>query len=242
MYSLMSEISQVISEPITLFLNSYEHSPLIVAILLGLVGAVAPCQLTGNMSAITFYGNRTIQKDRYWVEIIFFILGKVVVFSFIGLFAWLFGQSFETKMTEYFPIFRKVIGPLMILTGLVLLGVLKLRVLNHLSAHIPMVLREGKFGSFLLGVSFSLAFCPTMFVLFFVWLMPTVISTSYGLVLPAIFGVATSIPLIILFILIEAFDTKSLIMKKSKKIGGVIQKAAGSILVIIGILDMITYW
>lgn len=242
MYSLMSEISQIISEPITLFLNSYEHSPLIVAILLGLVGAVAPCQLTGNMSAITFYGNRTIQKDRYWGEIIFFILGKVVVFSFIGLFAWLFGQSFETKMTEYFPIFRKVIGPLMILTGLVLLGVLKFRILNRLSAHIPMVLREGKFGSFLLGVSFSLAFCPTMFVLFFVWLMPTVISTSYGLVLPAIFGVATSIPLIILFILIEAFDTKSLIMKKSNKIGRVIQKAAGIILVIIGILDTITYW
>lgn len=242
MYSLMSEISQIISEPITLFLNSYEHSPLIVAILLGLVGAVAPCQLTGNMSAITFYGNRTIQKDRYWGEIILFILGKVVVFSFIGLFAWLFGQSFETKMTEYFPIFRKVIGPLMILTGLVLLGVLKFRVLNRLSAHIPMVLREGKFGSFLLGVSFSLAFCPTMFVLFFVWLMPTVISTSYGLVLPAIFGVATSIPLIILFILIEVFDTKSLIMKKSNKIGRVIQKAAGIILVIIGILDTITYW
>lgn len=242
MYSLMSEISQIISEPITLFLNSYEHSPLIVAILLGLVGAVAPCQLTGNMSAITFYGNRTIQKDKYWGEIIFFILGKVVVFSFIGLFAWLFGQSFETKMTEYFPIFRKVIGPLMILTGLVLLGVLKFRVLNRLSAHIPMVLREGKFGSFLLGVSFSLAFCPTMFVLFFVWLMPTVISTSYGLVLPAIFGVATSIPLIILFILIEVFDTKSLIMKKSNKIGRVIQKVAGIILVIIGILDTITYW
>ncbi|MEK4229154.1 urease accessory protein UreH domain-containing protein [Solibacillus sp. FSL H8-0538] len=242
MYSLMSEISQIFSEPITLFLNSYEHSPLIVAILLGLVGAVAPCQLTGNMSAITFYGNRTIQKDRYLGEIIYFILGKVVVFSFIGLLAWLFGQSFETRMTEYFPIFRKIIGPLMILTGFVLLGILKLRFLNRVTAHIPMVLKEGKFGSFMLGVSFSLAFCPTMFVLFFIWLMPTVVSTSYGFVLPAIFGIATSIPLILLFGLIWFFDAKRFIMKKSMKIGRAVQKIAGVILIIIGVFDTITYW
>jgi len=61
MYSLMSKISQTISEPVSLFLRSFEHSPIVVALLLGLIGAVAPCQLTGNMSAITFYGNRTVQ-------------------------------------------------------------------------------------------------------------------------------------------------------------------------------------
>ncbi|MEK3997132.1 sulfite exporter TauE/SafE family protein [Psychrobacillus sp. FSL W7-1493] len=242
MYSLMSRFSQTISEPVTVFLRSYEHSPIVVALLLGLIGAVAPCQLTGNMSAITFYGNRTVQMKNNWGEILSFIAGKIIVFSLIGLLAWIFGQSFETKMTEYFPLFRKVIGPLLVITGLVLLGIFKLRFLNRLTMYIPMALKEGKPGSFMLGASFSLAFCPTMFVLFFVWLMPTVVSTSYGFLLPAVFGIATSIPLILLFVLIWLFDAKKIIMKRSMKMGRLIQRIAGGVLVVIGLFDTITYW
>lgn len=242
MYTILSELSITITEPISTFLNSYEHSGVMVAILLGLIGAFAPCQLTGNISAITLYGNRTIQMDHSWDEIISFIVGKVVVYSSIGIFAWVLGQSFETKITEYFPIFRKIIGLLLIATGLVLLGIIKLKLLNKVSLHIPQCLKKGKIGSFFLGASFALAFCPTMFVLFFVWLMPTVASTSYGLVLPAIFGVATSIPLIIILGLIWFFDVKGFIMKKSIKVGKTIQKIAGVLLIIIGIFDSITYW
>lgn len=242
MYSLMSEFSRIVSGPITVFLNSYEHSPLIIALLLGLIGAVAPCQLTGNMSAITFYGNRTIQMTTYWGDVLFFMFGKVVVFSLIGLCAWLFGQAFETTMTTYFPIFRKVIGPMMLLTGLVLIGIFKFKWLNQLSAHIPLVLKEGKFGSFMMGACFAIAFCPTMFVLFFVWLMPTVVTTSYGLILPAIFGMATSVPLILILALIQWFDTKRFIMKTSMKMGRAIQIVAGFILIIIGVMDTMTYW
>ncbi|NLY80838.1 MAG: sulfite exporter TauE/SafE family protein [Lysinibacillus sp.] len=242
MYSLLSDIGSIFTEPVTLYLNSYEHSAIVVAILLGVIGAFAPCQLTGNISAITLYGSRTIRMDNNWGEIISFILGKVVVYSFIGLFAWIFGQTFQTKMTEYFPIFRKAMGPLMIVTGLVLLGILKFKFLNKFNFDIPTRLKEGKIGSFLLGSSFAIAFCPTMFVLFFVWLMPTVISSSYGLVLPAIFGIATSIPLIIILVLIWIFNVKGYIMKKSVKIGRTIQQFAGIILIIVGIFDMITYW
>lgn len=242
MYSVLSEISQVFSSPITVFLKSYEHSPLIIAILLGCIGAFAPCQITGNISAITFYGNRTIKKEAIWTEVASFIFGKVVIFSLIGWFAWLFGQSFESEMTKYFPIFRKSIGPLLIITGFVLLGIVKLKFVNRVTLHMPVIMSEGKFGSFLLGVSFSLAFCPTMFVLFFVWLMPTVSSSSYGFILPAMFGIATSIPLLIIFALIELFDAKRLIMKKSKNVSNVVQKVTGAILIIIGFFDMITYW
>jgi len=242
MYSFLSQISQTISKPIALYLNSFQHSPMVMALLLGLIGAFAPCQLTGNISAITLYGNRSIQIDKSLGEILAFIGGKVVVYSSLGLLAWLFGQSFEAKLTEYFPIIRQVIGPLLIFTGLVLLGMMKLKFLKKLTTFFPTNIAAGKCGSFLLGASFAIAFCPTMFVLFFVWLMPTVASTSYGIVLPVIFGIATSIPLIILLGLIWYFDLKGLIMKKSMKIGRAIQKTAGVVIIIIGILDLITYW
>ncbi|WP_042472253.1 cytochrome c biogenesis CcdA family protein [Bacillus ndiopicus] len=242
MYSFLSQIGQVISEPLSSFFSSYNHSPIVAALLLGLIGAAAPCQLTGNISAITLYGNRTIQKDASSGVIAAFIMGKIVVYSAIGLFAWLFGQTFETALTAYFPLFRKSIGPLLILTGLVLIGVLKLKFLNRLTSYMPSKLIKGKLGSFLLGASFAIAFCPTMFVIFFVWLMPIVASTSYGIVLPAIFGSATSIPLIIVLWFIWYFDVKGLVMKKSMKIGKVIQQVAGALLIIIGFLDTLTYW
>lgn len=242
MYNLLSKISNFFSEPISTFLNSYEHSPLIIAILLGLIGAFAPCQLTGNISAITFYGYRTIRSENVWKELASFILGKVFVFSLIGWFAWIFGQVFEREMTNYFPIFRKIIGPLLIMTGLMLLGVFKFTFIDRLTTKIPLVMKEGKLGSFLLGASFSIAFCPTMFVLFFIWLMPTVVTTSYGFVLPAVFGLATSIPLLVIFALIEAFDAKGLILKRSKGIGAVVHRLSGVLLVTIGFFDTLTYW
>ena len=78
MYSILSTISQLISEPLTQFVQGYEHSALMIAFLLGLIGAFAPCQLTGNMSAITFYGNRTLQRAVIGKKLCF-IVGKVVV-------------------------------------------------------------------------------------------------------------------------------------------------------------------
>lgn len=242
MYTALAEISRVISSPISSFLHGYEHSPMIVALLLGLIGALAPCQLTGNMSAITLYGSRVIHIKDNWQEVMFFIVGKIIVFSGIGLCAWMFGQAFETEVTSYFQLFRKAMGPLMIVTGLVLAGVLKLHILNKMIARIPFVLREGRVGSLLLGASFALAFCPTMFVLFFVWLMPVVMSTSYGLLLPGIFGIATSLPLILVIVLIWYFDAHRLIMKKSKQIGKLVQTIAGIVLLVIGVLDTVTYW
>lgn len=238
----MSKISQTITEPVTILIHSFEQYPIVVALLLGLIGAVAPCQLTGNMSAITLYGNRTIQMKDDMGEIISFITGKVAVFSSLGLLVWFFGETFETTLTDYFPLFRKVIGPLIIISGLVLIGIIKLEFLQKLTMRIPLRLRNGKLGSFLLGASFSLAFCPTMFVLFFLWLMPMVVTTSYGFVLPAVFGMATSLPLIVLFFLIWFFDAKRLIMRRSMKTGRIIQRLAGAILIIIGTADTITFW
>lgn len=97
-------------------------------------------------------------------------------------------------------------------------------------------------GSFLLGVSFSLGFCPTMFVLFFVTLMPVVLSASYGVVLPSLFALGTSVPLFIAIFLIWYFGAGGAVMKKGRKLGWYMQKGSGVILIMLGVLDTITYW
>lgn len=242
MYSLLSSISQFLSDPFIVLLNQTKQLPLLAALLLGIIGALAPCQLTGNISAITYYGNKSLQTQKQWIEACFFILGKVAAFSGLGLAVWLIGKEFQTSITSFFAVFRKLMGPFIILLGLFLLGIFKLNFLNRLFSLIPIQTRRGVWGSFLMGVSFSVAFCPTMFVLFFLTLMPLVLATSYGAVLPTIFAIGTSLPLIIFIFIIGYLGYNGSLMKKSRKIGMTVQKLAGLFLIIMGILDTITYW
>jgi cytochrome c-type biogenesis protein len=242
MYEILSSISRALSSPIVVLMNETKNVPLIAALLLGLIGALAPCQLTGNISAITYYGNNSLQTTKQWMEAFFFILGKVVVFSCLGLAVWLIGQEFQTSITSFFAVFRKFIGPFIFLLGLFLLGVFKLTWINRISALIPSSNKGGLWGSFLMGISFSIAFCPTMFVLFFLTLMPIVLSSSYGAVLPTIFAIGTSLPLIIFMLIIWLLGVDGSLMKKSRRFGSSVQVIAGILLLLVGILDTVTYW
>jgi cytochrome c biogenesis protein CcdA len=242
MYSLLSLISQFLSSPFVIMLNETKQLPLLAAFFLGLIGALAPCQLTGNISAITYYGNKSLQTKKQWLDACFFILGKVVAFSCLGFAVWIIGREFQSALTSFFALFRKLLGPFIILLGLFLFGIIKLNLLNRLSTLLPKFTMGGIWGSFLLGMSFSMAFCPTMFVLFFLTLMPMVLATSYGAILPTIFAIGTSLPLIVFLVILWFLGFEGSLMKKSRKIGMVVQKAAGIFLMIMGILDTITYW
>lgn len=241
MYQEISKISQFLSEPFMSLYNGTE-APIVVAFVLGLIGALAPCQLTGNISAITLYGNRSLQSSRYWGDVIFFILGKIVVFSGLGLLVWLAGRNFEENIIIIFPFFRKVIGPFLIFLGLFLIGVIKLNIINKITSKMPLKLRSGKTGSFLMGASFSIAFCPTMFVIFFVTLMPVVLTSSYGMILPTVFGIGTSIPVLVVIGVISFLGLSGSLLKRSKTVGLWVQRIAGATLIFLGILDTITYW
>jgi cytochrome c-type biogenesis protein len=242
MYQIFTEISNFLSSPFFTLVNQTEQIPILASFLLGLVGALAPCQLTGNIGAITYYGNRSLQTKSQWIEIVFFILGKITVFSLLGMAVWLVGQGFQEILPSFFSWFRKLMGPLFILIGLTLIGIFALNWVNRLSSLLPQWKGSGKTGSFLMGVSFSIAFCPTMFSLFFFTLMPIVLSSSYGAVLPSVFAIGTSIPLIIFAGIISYIGLEGSLMKKSRKLGAAVQKAAGYILIIVGIFDTITYW
>ncbi|KIY22659.1 MULTISPECIES: urease accessory protein UreH domain-containing protein [Mesobacillus] len=242
MYQLFTEISNFLSGPFFTLVNQTEQIPLLASFLLGLVGALAPCQLTGNLGAITYYGNRSLQTKSQWIEIVFFILGKILVFTLLGLTVWLVGHSFQQILPGFFSWFRKLIGPLFIVIGLSLIGLFAFNWVNRLTSVLPQWTGKGKTGSFLMGVSFSIAFCPTMFSLFFFTLMPIVLSTSYGAILPSVFAVGTSIPLIVFAAIISYVGLNGTLMKKSRNLGSVVQKLAGYILIIVGVFDTVTYW
>ncbi|WP_042458321.1 urease accessory protein UreH domain-containing protein [Neobacillus dielmonensis] len=242
MYNLLSQISHFLSNPLVNIVNSLETWPVLFAFILGLVGALAPCQLTGNISAITLYGNHAIQKKIDWKDVFSFTIGKIAAFSLLGLLVWLVGKEIEQNLILYFPWLRKVMGPVLILVGIYMTGLIKLKGTLTLFKQSVDHREKHRFGSFMLGFSFSLAFCPTMFILFFVTLMPVTLSTTYGFVLPSVFALGTALPLLIIILLIWYLGGSGVLLKKGRRFGSHIQRIAGAFMLILGIFDTLTYW
>lgn len=242
MYEFFSTISNFFSQPLINIGLSTKEIPILSAFILGLVGALAPCQFTGNLGAITLYGSRSMQKNTAWKEVIFFTLGKIAVFSGFGLLVWIFGSEIKTSLTVYFPWIRRIIGPMFIMIGLFLLGFFKFGKTISLAIFFERFHKEGRLGAFFMGVSFSLGFCPTMFVLFFITLMPMAISVNYGMILPPFFAIGTSLPLIIAVFLVWYLGLGGRLMRNGRRLGDIVQKIAGMIMLVIGVFDTVTYW
>lgn len=243
MYEFFWKISNFFSEPlINVGLNT-QSIPLLSAFILGVVGAVVPCQFAANLGAMTVYGNQSVQRGLAWRRVLFFTLGKIVVFSGLGFLVWLIGTEVRFSFITYFPWMRKIVGPLFIVIGLFMIGIIKFTK-NITFGSIPeRFQKKGNLGAFLMGVSFTLGFCPTMFSLFFIVLMPMATAVSYGAVLPVIFAFGTTLPLFMIISIIWYFDLGGvMIRKKGRKLGLVVQRLAGVFLIFIGLIDTVTYW
>ncbi|MEN8643978.1 urease accessory protein UreH domain-containing protein [Bacillus cereus group sp. BceL062] len=242
MFSTISEWSYQLMSPLMDVANATKSIPLLFAFLLGIVGTLAPCQLTGNISAITIYGNQSLQKRNIWKHILLFILGKIIAFTTLGLLVWFLGKEIQQILTLYFPWLRKLIGPLLIIMGVILSGIIKGR--NFFSTIFPItsIRKQNEVSSFFLGFFFSLAFCPTMFVLFFGTLIPLSLTSNYGYLFPTFFSIGTVLPVVVLLSIISYLGLNGTLLKKSRKIGKNIQRIAGVLLVLIGLYDTDLYW
>ena len=88
-----------------------------------------------------------------------------------------------------------LIGPVLVLIGSFMLFGHRLDLPKFgFSGRGGQVGRRGGWGAFLLGVLFSLAFCPTSGVFYFGMLIPMSAAETGGYLLPAVFAVATGLP------------------------------------------------
>lgn len=117
MYEIFSQISNLLSQPFLNIGRSTEGIPILSAFVLGIVGALAPCQFTGNLGAITIYVNKSVQLKLAWMEVLYFILGKIVVFSGLGILVWMIGSEVKDTLIVLFPWMRKLVGLCSFLLG-----------------------------------------------------------------------------------------------------------------------------
>lgn len=243
-YTFISQFSGWIGE--WFGVASYQTTfPLLAALLLGITGALAPCQLSANLAAITYFGQRSIRKE-VDVEVYLYIAGKVVVYTLLGALIYLFGEAVSQNSIPIFVWAKKLSGPLFLLAGLYMLGLWTTRfsLFSSFSQKLEQLSRRlgRKKGAFILGIALSLGFCPTMAWLFFGLLTPLVFGSSYGMVFPAVFGIGTAFPLLVFVLLIPMSSDKGKGIRTSMHFGRRVQRIAGIIFILIGANDIALYW
>lgn len=220
--------------------------PLLAALLFGLLGTTAPCQLSTNAAALAYVGQRGADPDHIGRATAGYLLGKLAVYGVLGTLALLLGAGAASASIPLISAVRQALGPLMLLLALVLLGLLRPNFLvgeglsGWLQDRVP---RSALPGGLTLGVAFGLAFCPTLFLLFFGLTVPLALSSPYGILYPLLFALGTTVPLLTLAGLLalggragngdlRAFATADRF----------IRPAAAVLLLLAGFNDTFVYW
>jgi len=170
----------------------------LTAIILGLMTAISPCPLATNISAIGFISRDITNSRRVFMNGLVYTLGRTL--SYTGLAVILYFGASKMNVAMLFQGWgEKVLGPLLIVIGLFMLDVLKIKFpgFSKLTEKIGENGKGSFWSSLLLGMVFALAFCPYSGVLYFAMLIPMTVASPSGLFLPVLFAISTSLPVII---------------------------------------------
>ena len=180
--------------------NLYSNSttPVWSALILGLMTAISPCPLATNITAMGFISKDLENRNRVFYNGIIYTLGRAVSYTLLAFILYLGADQF--KISSVFQQYgEKFLGPLLIIIGLLMLGIIKLNFLRlgTFTSRFQNKKKHNYWDVFSIGFLFAMAFCPYSGVLYFGMLIPMTIQSSSGLILPMVFAIATGIPVII---------------------------------------------
>jgi len=245
-YAAASNFGAVVVTPLNA-LRLQAGTSLLVPLLLGLMAVTAPCQLSTGAAALAFV-TRDPGAGHAHSRATAFLLARVLMYSGMGLVAVLFFAGRLGAPGEGLLLIRRLIGPLMVLSGLVLLGVLRpvfqgegngTRALNRLARA-----RGGVLGAFMLGVAFSLSFCPTLFFFFFGLTVPMSVTAPLGVLYPALFALGMTVPLLAVSTLFsgQTPEQARTATRRTVRLNRALIPLAGTVFLLAGLFDTFVYW
>ncbi len=175
----------------------------ITALWLGLLTSISPCPLATNVAAMSFISRRLDKPRLVVLTGLIYTLGRMATYVSLGtiLVAGLLSAPHLSHALQSWM--AKLIGPLLILVGMVLLGLLTIP-----AAGLPFCERlrtraesGGLLGAGVLGLLFALSFCPVSAALFFGSLVPLAVRLGSRVVLPSVYGVGTGLPVFLFAVL-----------------------------------------
>ena len=178
--------------------------PILTAFLIGILTSISPCPLATNITAIAYISKDIKTPKNTLLNGLYYTLGRGISYTLLATLIYFGLSSFQIA-----GIFQgwgeKVLGPVLIIIGLVMFGVIKINLggknekIEKLKEYLA---TKGYLGSLFLGMLFALAFCPYSGVLFFGMLIPLILGSREALLLAPLFALGTGLPVIIFSFLI----------------------------------------
>ncbi len=220
--------------------------PLLAAFFIGLMTALSPCPLATNITAIAYISKKIDNGKKTIITGVFYTLGRMFTYVLLASLIVYIGLNVQTISLFLQKYGERILGPLLIFIGLVMLNIIKLPSLksgNKINKIKEKLSEKGYLGAFLLGVLFALAFCPFSAVLFFGMLIPLALSFSDGIIIPSIFALATGLPVIIFaFILTFSVSKVGKIMGKVQTFEKYIRYFISIVFLIVGVYYTWKIW
>ena len=217
--------------------------PLLAALALGLLTAIAPCPLATNITATAFIAKTINSRKKVLLSGLLYTLGRMFSYTAIGAIIYFGANTFQiAKLFQGNG--EKYIGFVLVILGLIMLDIIKLNFIkggNWIDQLSDKFKTKGVLGAFLLGALFALAFCPYSGALFFGMLVPMTLKS--GLAMPVLFSVGTGLP-VILFAFVIAFSMEKLgiYFKAITKIEKIMRILAGVTFIVSGLYYINIYF
>lgn len=167
----------------------------------GLLCALSPCPLTTNLAVVGLIARQSGGPRRLLTCGLVYALGRVLAYEALALIL-VTGLTSAPTLAQFLQReMARCAGPLLVLVGTVLLDLLphwRLPKVGLAERLRKLSSCEGLGGIFALGVLLTLAFCPISAALFFGGLLPLAMETGSFVLLPCLFGLAATLPLLLL--------------------------------------------
>lgn len=171
--------------------------PLLTAFVLGLLVALNPCQLAISVSALAY----EYRNGKRLIDGLVYALGRTITYTAMGWVTMcLIGGGANVVGLQQVLSKAEVILPYV----LIALGLYMLYRAFHRHHHHGdnchnsgrIIKRNGPLGSLVLGMTLAFAFCPESAIFYFGMMIPLSISSSVGVIVPLVFGLSASTPVV----------------------------------------------
>lgn len=214
------------------------------ALWLGILTSISPCPLASNIAAISFIGRRVDSKGYVLMSGLFYTAGRTVTYLALGIIVMaglMAGGEIARFLQRYL---NQILGPVLILVGMLLLGMLNLTAsVNLAGAGVQSRAGRGGVGwSAVLGVLFALSFCPVSAGLFFGGLIPLSVAHGSRFLMPTLFGAGTALP-VIAFAFLMAFGSQYVgkAFNRMTQIEWWVRTITGTVFILAGVYYCVTY-
>ncbi len=220
-------------------------SGILTALWLGILTSISPCPLATNIAAISFIGKKVGNTRGVLFSGLFYVLGRTLAYVLIAVALVLSLLSVPEAARFLQKYINIILGPLLIIVGLFLLEIFKF----NIGGGIPLSQKlqeklgtKGVLGAGILGFLFAMSFCPVSAGLFFGSLIPLSLKNESSILLPAVYGLGTALP-VIAFAFVIGFSAHlaGKMFNKLTKIEYWARRITGILFIIIGIYLSIEY-